>query len=205
MKYDFELIRCKRSDPRYQEIRNRHYIPNHGTFGQQMHYLIALNVAGGGEKEIIGIISGASAVYAVKSRDDYFGLNSQNKKVALNCIVNNTVFRLEKHLPNLGTQVLRRWRQQVAKDWESRYGVAVHGFETFVIEDDHRKGAVYKADNWDFIGETAGSTKTHKGMGTKHERLNTERKLIFVKKVKGTKLCEEYHATWRGRQKKIAG
>lgn len=49
MKYDFELIRCKRSDPRYQEIRNRHYIPNHGTFGQQMHYLIALNVAGGRE------------------------------------------------------------------------------------------------------------------------------------------------------------
>lgn len=50
MKYDFELIRCKRSDPRYQEIRNRHYIPNHGTFGQQMHYLIALNVAGGARR-----------------------------------------------------------------------------------------------------------------------------------------------------------
>lgn len=161
-----------------------------------MHYLIML------DEDVIGIISGASAVYAVRSRDEYFGLTKENKKVALNCIVNNTVFRLEKRLPNLATQVLAMWRRQVAKDWEDRYGVAVHGFETFVIENDTRKGTVYKADNWDYIGETSGSTKTHKGMETKHERKSTVKKLIFVKKVKGTELCREYHATWRTRSSK---
>lgn len=74
MKYNIELTRCKRSNPEYQAIRDRHYIPNRGTFGQQIHYLIKL------DGETVGIISGASAVYAVKSRDDYFGLTKENKK-----------------------------------------------------------------------------------------------------------------------------
>lgn len=189
--YNVRLERCKRSDKRYQEIRNRHYVPNHGTFGQQLHYLIYL------DDEVVGIISGASAVYAVKARDDYFGLTKENKRVALNSIINNTVFRIEKNFPNLGTQILSIWRKTVAKDWEEKYGVKVHGFETFVIENDRRKGCMYKADNWDFVGETKGSTKTHNGMQNKSERLRTEIKLIYVKKIKGTKLCEEYTPTWR--------
>lgn len=189
--YNVRLERCKRSNEKYQEIRNRHYIPNHGTFGQQLHYLIYL------DDEVIGIISGASAVYAVKARDDYFGLTKENKHVALNSIINNTVFRIEKNLPNLGTQILSVWRKTVAKDWEEKYGVKVHGFETFVVENDRRKGCMYKADNWDFVGETKGSTKTHNGMQNKSERLHTDVKLIYVKKIKGTKLCEEYTPTWR--------
>ena len=191
MRYNVELIRCKRSNPEYQEIRDRHYIPNHGTFGQQIHYLIKL------DGETVGIISGASAVYAVKARDDYFGLTKENKRVALNSIINNTVFRLEKNLPNLGTQILAMWRKQIAADWEAQYHVRVHGFETFVIENETRKGCMYKADNWEYVGQTKGSTKTHNGMQNKSKRLDTEVKLIYVKKIKGTHLCTEYTPTWR--------
>ena len=191
MRYNVELIRCKRSNPEYQEIRDRHYIPNHGTFGQQIHYLIKL------DGETVGIISGASAVYAVKARDDYFGLTKENKRVALNSIINNTVFRLEKNLPNLGTQILAMWRKQIAADWEAQYHVRVHGFETFVIENETRKGCMYKADNWEYVGQTKGSTKTHNGMQNKSMRLGTEVKLIHVKKIKGTHLCTEYTPTWR--------
>ena len=196
MKYNIKLVRCKRSDPKYQEIRDRHYIPNHGTFGQQLHYLIYL------DDEVVGIISGASSVYAVKARDDFFGLNKENKRAGLPSIINNTVFRLEENLPNLGTQILSIWRKQIAKDWEEKYGVKVHGFETFVIENDDRKGAMYRADNWEFLGETKGSTKTHNGMENKSERLETCKKLIFCKKIKGTKLSTEYHATWRDKSSK---
>lgn len=190
MKYNVKLERCKRSNPIYQEIRNRHYIPNHGTFGQQIHYLIYL------DEEVVGIISGASSVFAVKARDDFFGLNKENKKVALPSIINNTVFRLEKNLPNLGTQILALWRKQIAQDWEKQYGVKVHGFETFIIENDNRKGAMYKADNWTYLGETSGSTKTHNGMANKHERVDTCKKLIYAIKIKGTKLSTEYTPTW---------
>ena len=190
MQFNIQLIRCKRTDAMYQDIRNRHYVPNRGTHGQQMHYLIKL------DEDIIGIISGASCVWAVKSRDDYFGLNKENKPVALPSIINNTVFRLEKQDPNLATFVLSRWLKRVAVDWEERYRVKVHGFETFVVEEDYRKGALYLADNWIYLGETAGSTKTHKGLGNKSERISTSIKMIYAKKISKTCLSKSYTPTW---------
>lgn len=190
MKFNIELVRCKRTDATYQDIRNRHYVPNRGTHGQQLHYLVKL------DSEIVGIISGASSVWAVKSRDDYFGLNKDNKRVALPSIINNTVFRLEKHLPNLATSVLSRWRKTIAIDWEDRYKVKVHGFETFVVEEDYRKGTLYLADNWVYLGETAGSTKTHKGLNTKSQRLQTSVKMVFGKKIPNTVLSTAYTPTW---------
>lgn len=185
------LQKCKRTDALYQDIRNRHYVANKGCHGQQLHYLIYY------DDKLVGIISGASSVYAVKARDEYFGLTKENKRKGLPSIVNNVVFRLEYHEKNLATRVLALWRKTIAKDWQERYGVIVHGFETFVVEKDFRKGALYKADNWDFLGYTAGSTKTHsKGMNSKHERVNTIPKMLFCKKIKGTKLSTEYTPTW---------
>lgn len=193
--YDVRLIRCKRTDQRYSEIRDRHYIPNNGAFGQQIHYLIEMNGAAGGL--IVGIISGGSAAYSVGCRDKFFGITKENRNVALNSIVDNTVFRLEKNLPNLGTQILAIWRRQVAKDWKGAYGVDVAGFETFIIENSRRKGALYLADNWTYVGETAGSSKTHHhGMGNPFERAQVCKKMVFCKWVKGGKLATEYTPVW---------
>lgn len=52
MKYNIKLEQVKRSNLLYQQIRDRHYIPNHGAVGQQIHYLILL------DSECVGIISG---------------------------------------------------------------------------------------------------------------------------------------------------
>jgi hypothetical protein len=193
-----DLQRCKRTDPKYQEIRDRHYVPNKGTHGQQLHYLVLV------DGEVVGIISGASCVYAVKSRDDYFGLNKDNKKVALPSIINNVVFRLERHdIPNLATQVLSLWRKRVSVDWEERYKVKVHGFETFVVEEDYRKGTLYKADNWDFCGYTSGNTKVHShGLGNKGERVSATIKMIYCKKISKTSLSTSYTPTWNLKKEK---
>lgn len=189
--YNARLVECKRTHPVYQEIRNRHYIPNNGAVGQQIHYLIYI------DKNIVGIISGGAATYAVKSRDDYFGITKDNRKVALNGIVDNTVFRLEENLPNLGTQVLAMWRKKIAVDWETRYGVKVCGFETFIVEEPYRKGSMYKADNWDFVGYTCGSTKFHQsGIYKKFERIEVGKKLVFCKRIKGVELPTQYFSTW---------
>lgn len=191
MKYDISLERVKRTHPVYQEIRDRHYVPNRGTHGQQLHYLIRV------DGNVVGIISGASCVWAVKSRDEYFGLTKDNKRVALPSIINNVVFRLEEHKKNLGTQILAVWRKRAAQDWMERYHVIVHGFETFIIEEDYRKGAVYKADNWDFVGVTLGSTKVHKGLENPSQRVVTTPKLVYCKKIPGTSLSTHYESTWR--------
>ena len=195
MKYNIHLEQCKRTDKRYQDIRDRHYIPNHGTIGQQIHYLIFL------DNDVVGIISGASSVFAVKARDEYFGLNKVSKRPGLNSIINNVVFRLEKNLPNLGSQILALWRKTIAVDWEKKYGVKVHGFETFIIGNERRFGALYKADNWTYVGDTAGSTKTHNGILNKGGRERTCVKMIFCKKIPKTELCTHYESTWRNVKK----
>lgn len=189
--YNVKLYRCDRTNSAYQDIRNRHYVPNNGAVGQQIHYLIYLG------RDIVGIISGGSAAYAVGCRDEYFGINKDNRRIALNGIVDNTVFRLEKNLPNLGTQILAMWRKQIAVDWEDRYGVKVCGFETFIVEESWRKGSMYKADNWTYVGETQGSTKFHQhGVEKKFERREVEKKLVYCKWIRGGQLPTEYYATW---------
>lgn len=193
--YDITLMKCKRTEEEYQEIRNRHYIPNNGAVGQQLHYIV--RICDGGGKKTIGIISAGSAAYAVKCRDKFFSITKENRRVAINSIVDNTVFRLEERMPNLGTQVLAMWRRQVQEDWYKKYGVNVAGFETFIIENDQRKGAVYKADNWTFVGETAGNTKMHlHGIEKSFERIETCKKLVFCKWVKGGQLATEYYSVW---------
>ena len=192
--YDIHLVKCKRSCDAYQEIRSRHYVPNNGAVGQQLHYLIYL------DGHISGIISGGSAAFAVKCRDDYFGIEKSNRVVSLNGIIDNTVFRLEDNRPNAGTQILSMWRRQVVEDWEMTYGVKPCGFETFVIENEQRKGAMYRADNWDFVGETQGSTKFHQsGIENRFERVNVDKKLVFCKRIKGRTLPTEYFATWNNK------
>ena len=187
---------CKRSDPRYQEIRDRHYIPNKGTHGQQIHFLIHY------KGQIVGIISGASAVYGVKARDEFFGIPKDKhlkQKYYLPAIINNTVFRLEYHEKNLATKVLAKWRRVVTDLWEQIYGVQVIGFETFVVEEDWRKGTLYKADNWIYVGETAGSTKTHKGLNNPSTRLKTQPKMIYCRWVNHKPIIptKEYVSSWR--------
>jgi hypothetical protein len=169
---DVQLEYCKRTDPRYQEIRDRHYIPNRGTHGQQIHFLIWY------DNRIVGIISGASSVYAVAARDKFFNIPKDKhikEKYYLPAIINNSVFRLEEHHKNLGTKTLAKWRRVITELWENIYGIPVIGFETFVIEEEWRKGVVYKADNWTYVGETVGNTKTHKGLLKKSQRLDTEK------------------------------
>ena len=174
-----ELILCSRSDIQYQEIRNRHYVSNNGTIGRQLHYKIKY------DGELVGIITGASAVWACKPRDDYFGITKENRQNTINKIICNTVFRLENNVKNLGSQILSKWRKQVIKDWTERYREPPIGYETFIFGE-NRFGALYKADNWNYCGDTKGSAKCKPhGAYNKGERKITEIKMCFCKKLKG--------------------
>jgi hypothetical protein len=173
-----ELIKVKRTDKDYQEIRDRHYVPNHGCIGRQLHY----NILEDGKT--IGIISGASAIWASEYRDKYFKITKDNRKERINKIIDNVVFRLEDNVKNLGTQILSQWRKQVKEDWEKRYNDNVIGYETFIFGDG-RFGSMYKADNWDYAGMTKGNTKLHKhGAYNGTERVTTNQKMIFCKLLK---------------------
>jgi len=168
----FEL--CSRTDPRYEEIRDRHYIDNKGCIGRQVHFLIWY------KGQIVGVISGASAAYATAPRDKFFGITEENRQ-AIQGIINNVVFRLELDEPNLATRCLRRFQEIIPHIFYEMYGVVVFGFETFVLENDTRVGTIYKADNWTFAGATAGSTKVRNGIENPADRKTVKPKLVFCK------------------------
>ena len=177
MKSIIKLEKVSRVHPIYYEIRNRHYVANHGCIGRQLHYLIYRN------NEPIGIISGASAVWACKPRDDFFSINKENRAKKIGKIINNVVYRIEFKEKNLATRVLSLFRKQVIKDWEERYKDNVVGFETFVFGK-NRTGALYKADNWIYCGVTSGSAKYKPhGAYNKGERKTVAKKFIFCKNV----------------------
>jgi len=142
------LRRCSSSDYEYQQIRNRHYVPNNGAVGRQLHYLI-YEKDGFMEDHAIGIISAGSSVWACKDRDIFFGINQDNRALLIQKIIDNTVFRLEKNEKNLASKILSLWRKQSVKDWIKIYGEEPIGFETFVY---NHSGNIYKADNWKYAG-----------------------------------------------------
>ena len=208
-----QLALCQRTHPSYVQFRDRHYISNSGCHGQQLHYLVMI------DGQLHGILSGASSVYGVKARDQFFDLSKEKdlRHAQLSSIICNVVYRLENAPRNAATQALALWRKQIAHDWEQLYQVKVAGFETFVIEGSEndrneictnreRTGALYRADNWNMLGITAGNTKSHAaasdsgGMGAAHKRKAVCQKLIFARKVKKVPLASSYQASWRDKE-----
>ena len=193
---DPHLEFCSRSDARYKCIRDRHYVVNKGACGQQLHFLIHH------KNEIVGIISGGSSAYATRNRDNFFHITKANRSKSLNGLINNIVFRLEKSEPKLATRCLSMWRWISAYLWEELYDVKVYGFETFVVEAEHRKGTLYKADNWECTGVSSGSTKSHDGVGLggSSTRQDIIPKLIFCKWHNNHRepIEQNYVSSWRG-------
>ena len=197
----------KTSNPLYIEFRKKHYIPNRGVVGQQLQYLIFY------DEKVVGVIGGASAVFKTQKRDQYLGLSEDRdpKTRQLNSIINNNIFKLDYSAPNLATIVLKKWRKQIAKDWETLYGVEVAAFETFVVEErlwngKTRNGACYRADNWSLVGITTGYGLTNT-RGRKHNnKLLRSQKLIYCLRLKGKEFCTEYTTSWHDpkRQRALA-
>jgi Domain of unknown function (DUF4338) len=196
----------KRSDERYKFIRDRHYVPNKGAHAQQLHFLVQH------QDNIAGIISAGSAAWAVAGRDQFFGINKDNRRQLLNGLIDNTVFRLESRIPNLASQSLAMWRKVSAKLWTNLYGAEVYGFETFIVQEPagkldqngepipvDRNGHLYKADNWAYVGETAGNSKHHSGLNSEASRENTMQKMLYCRWAQGhdKAVAADYKSSWK--------
>jgi len=189
-----QLEFCLLTDPRYQKIRDAHYVENNGVHGQQVHFLVHYR------GEIVGIISGGSAAYATAPRDKFFGITKENRQAVLSGVINNIVFRLEKREHGLASRCVKLWRDVVTPIWEDLYGAKVFGYETFIVQDRTKiaKGGsgetdrpVYKKttgcglygfDGWASAGITEGNTKTHsKGLTVEFKRVEVSKKLVVCR------------------------
>tara|TARA_B100000131_G_scaffold223344_1_gene214893 strand:- start:552 stop:854 length:303 start_codon:yes stop_codon:yes gene_type:complete len=99
---------------------------------------------------------------------------------------------MTKSIPNAGSQILKQLRYLAPIEWEKKYKNFLSHLITFVGGDNN--GAVYKSDNWDMVGYTAG-LPDHKSLSMKWDnksQLKTKfvkptgenKKLIFVTEIK---------------------
>lgn len=199
----FEIVST--SDPRWKAYRLEHYIRSYslthgktlnakereelgerfGDRGQQIHFLIWY------KGETAGIISGGSAVYSTKLRDDFFGFPKgvEERKQVINGIVNNTVYHLASREPHLFSRVLSLWERVIPFLWLEYYDAPVAGFETFIEAEETGhggRGSGYLATGWSSLGKTKGAAKTHPkehGLGRRETEVVLEDGTKTIKKT----------------------
>ena len=136
------LLLVKKSDGLFGKLFFEHYPGSKGIPGRSFCFLAYF------DGELVGIIGANSPPCNYKKFRAYFDID--NDKV----FMNNNVFRLIKTQRNLGTQVLKAFRNTIKSLYYPKYGDEVMGLVTFV--EPPRTGAMYKADNWDYLGMTKG-------------------------------------------------
>jgi hypothetical protein len=136
------LERCPKSDETFGRLFFAHYPGSKGIPGRSLCYLVKYH------SNIAGIIGFNSPPRNYGVFNAYFGKGNENRFVL------NNVFRLVDNEKNLATRVMKIARNRIRKEYKEKYGEELIGIATFV--EPPRTGALYKADNWDYIGETAG-------------------------------------------------
>lgn len=188
----FELIDSKSQWDIAKDIVKKHhsYVPHLRTVGRHVDFLIK------DDSDYIGFIGIGSATYPpCKDVLTYLRCSKFEYKDRFNTIANNWRYCLVDNTPNLGTYVLKRFRQYSKYYWKQKYKEDLLYIMTFV--GDGHDGAMYKADNWSLVGCTSG-IKPHKAFSMKwnkddlntlfvREKMQEFKKLIFIKDMKTTK------------------
>ena len=152
-------------------IENHHsYVPTHRSVGRRIDWLVYhsdyTNILG--VEKPIGMIGIGSSVYPCpKDILNHLGKTANEYKEPdhFNTIANNWRFCMTESIKNAGTQILKQVRKQAPIEWKKKYGDNLKWLITFVAGGNN--GAVYKADKWEQIGETAGLAKERKSFSVK--------------------------------------
>ena len=141
-------------------VQYHSYVASARTVGRCIKYLIYY------ENELVGTFwIGSGFKPTPKAILNYFEKSQSEFDGMFNTVADNKRFCMIKHIPNLGTQVLKAVRNRAKKDWYERYGDDLVAILTTI--GDGKKGSVYLADNWTKIGETAGLPKDRKSVSMK--------------------------------------
>jgi hypothetical protein len=110
------------------------------------------------------LLSISAAAWKCAARDRWIGWNFRYQYDRLHLIANNTRFLIlpEHHTANLASRILSLCERRVSQDWTERFGHPVWLLETFV-DPRYFHGTIYRAANWEYVGETRGFRRTRGG------------------------------------------
>jgi len=134
-----------------------HYLGAGPLCGAQIRYLVRCDRYGW-----LGALAFSSATLRLKKREEWIGWSERARRANLGRVILNSRFLIlpSVDVPNLASHVLARALEQVAGDWETRYGQRPVLVETFVDPQRFRASS-YQAANWIAIGQSAGATRVH--------------------------------------------
>jgi hypothetical protein len=132
-----------------------HYLGFGGAVGENLQYV----VRDGQQRPLACLVFGAAA-WQCQDRDRFIGWTAAQRQKHLARIANNTRFLILPwvRVPDLGSWILGRVAGRIGRDWQAKYGHSLALLETFV-EPPRFGGTVYRAANWQRVGQTTGRTR----------------------------------------------
>ena len=147
-----EQADCSASRLWNQMMERYHYLGAGPLCGAQMRYAVHSRPG-----QWLGGLAFSGAAWQLAARDKWIGWSDQARREHLQEVIANSRFLILPHwrVPNLASHVLSLALQQVAEDWQERYGYRPLLVETFV-EAERFTGGCYRAANWLEVGQTSG-------------------------------------------------
>jgi hypothetical protein len=132
-----------------------HYLGFGGAVGENLQYV----VRDGQSRPLACLVFGAAA-WKCQDRDQFIGWTAAQRQKHLALVANNTRFLILPwvRVPDLGSWILGQVAHRIGRDWQAKYGHRVVLLETFV-EAQRFRGTVYRAANWQKVGQTTGRTR----------------------------------------------
>ena len=168
---DLRIVQ-KNEEGKFKELMDQyHYLGALPKIGETLWYVATE------KEEWLALLVFSVSALKIRARDQWIGWDYRHQNSRLKLIVNNHRFLIlpQARIPNLGSKVLSLCLKRLSKDWLKKFGHPVVLAETFV-DPGRFDGTVYKASNWEYIGDTKGfrrRKKTYVYTG--------DRKMVFVK------------------------
>lgn len=126
----------------------------------------------------VALLSFSASAWKCSARDQWIGWSSRHQYDRLKLVVNNSRFLIlpDWHIPNLGSRVLSLCQKRLPADWQSTFAHPLLLLETFV-DPQYFYGTVYKAANWQYLGNTRGFRRNGKGYSAEPH----SPKMVFIK------------------------
>jgi hypothetical protein len=135
-----------------EELVTKHYLKNAHAVGRVLRYVAEYR------GQWVALLVFSSSAFHIKVRDRWLHWSPRQVKERRHLIAQNARFLVlaaPGQWPNLASRVLKLVCEQLARDWQKRFGYPVQVVETFV--DPLRfRGTCYKAAGWQQLGPTQG-------------------------------------------------
>ena len=146
-------------EQRFQALMQaHHYLGALPKIGHTLWYVASWH------GEWLALLSFSAAALKCAARDAWIGWDFRHQYDRLHLIANNSRFLIlpDHHYPNLASHLLARCERHVVGDWRARFGYPLLLLETFV-DPRHFHGTIYRAANWQYVGDTRGFRRTREG------------------------------------------